>query len=72
VRDLVEARPRTVVELTGDLFGSAQLTGAQRHFVIAEILADLAYHEVRGALRRTRRPDGVFLWSADERPEVAP
>jgi hypothetical protein len=40
--------------------------------VTAEILAYLAYHEARRVLRRTRRPDGVFLWSADESPEVAP
>jgi glyoxylase-like metal-dependent hydrolase (beta-lactamase superfamily II) len=72
VRDLVEARARTVVELTADLFGSAQLTGAQRHFATAEILAYLAYLEARGVVRRTRRPDGVFLWSADGGPEGAP
>jgi glyoxylase-like metal-dependent hydrolase (beta-lactamase superfamily II) len=72
VRELVESRPRTVPELTADLFGSARMTGAQRHFVIAEILAYLAYFEARGVLRRTRRPDGVFLWSVDESPEVAP
>ena len=72
VRELVEARTRTVPELTAELFGSAQLTGAQRHFVTAEILAYLAYYEVRRVLRRTRRPDGVFLWSMDEQPEVGP
>jgi glyoxylase-like metal-dependent hydrolase (beta-lactamase superfamily II) len=72
VRELVGDRPRTVAELTVDLFGSAQLTGSQRYFVTAEVLAYLAYHEARQVLRRTRRPDGVFLWSADERPEVAP
>jgi glyoxylase-like metal-dependent hydrolase (beta-lactamase superfamily II) len=72
VRELVADRPRTVAELTADLFGSAQLTGSQRHFVTAEILAYLAFHEARRSLRRTRRPDGVFLWSVDESPEVAP
>jgi hypothetical protein len=72
VRELVGARARTVAELTTELFGAAPLTGAQRHFVTAEILAYLAYHEVRGVLARTRRPDGVFLWSSDEQPEVAP
>jgi glyoxylase-like metal-dependent hydrolase (beta-lactamase superfamily II) len=66
VRDLVESRPRTVPDLAVDLFGSTRMTGAQRHFVLAEILAYLAYHEARGVLRRTRRPDGVFLWSRDE------
>jgi len=58
-------------ELTAELFGAAPLTGSQRHFVTAEILAYLAYHEARGVLVRTRRPDGVFLWSMDEQPEVA-
>ena len=72
VRELVADRPRTVAELTADLFGSAQLTGSQRHFVTADILAYLAFHEARRSLRRTRRPDGVFLWSVDESPEVAP
>ena len=72
VRDLVGDRPRTVAELTVDLFGSVQLSGSQRHFVTAEILAYLAYHETRQVLRRARRPDGVFLWSVNEEPEVAP
>jgi hypothetical protein len=58
--------------LTGELFGAAQLTGSQRHFVTAEILAYLAYHEARGVLARTRRPDGVFLWSMGQQPEVDP
>jgi glyoxylase-like metal-dependent hydrolase (beta-lactamase superfamily II) len=72
VRELVESRPRTVPELTVGLFGSVRMTGSQRHFVTAEILAYLAYHEARRVLRRTRRPDGVFLWSVDENLEVAP
>jgi glyoxylase-like metal-dependent hydrolase (beta-lactamase superfamily II) len=64
VRELVEARERTATEITAALFRSA-LTGAQRHFAMAEILAylaSLAYPEVRGVLERARRPDGVFLW----------
>jgi glyoxylase-like metal-dependent hydrolase (beta-lactamase superfamily II) len=71
VHELVASRPRTVTELTVGLFGSVRMTGAQRHFVTAEILAYLAYHEARRVLERTRRPDGVFLWSVDESPEVA-
>jgi glyoxylase-like metal-dependent hydrolase (beta-lactamase superfamily II) len=63
VRELVEAAPRTVTELTEALH-PGPLGGAQRHFVMAELLADLAYHEVREALQRNRRPDGVFVWSA--------
>jgi glyoxylase-like metal-dependent hydrolase (beta-lactamase superfamily II) len=72
VRELVESRPQSVTELTVELFGDTRLTGAQRHFVTAEILAYLAYHEARRVLRRTRRPDGVFLWSVDEEPQRAP
>jgi glyoxylase-like metal-dependent hydrolase (beta-lactamase superfamily II) len=62
VRELVEASPRTVAELTAELFPATPLPGPQRHFVMAEILAYLAFHEVRGHMERTRRPDGVFLW----------
>jgi glyoxylase-like metal-dependent hydrolase (beta-lactamase superfamily II) len=63
VRDLVEEATRTVTELMQRLHPGT-LTGSQRHFVMAELLADLAYHEARGTLRRNRRPDGVFVWSA--------
>ena len=63
VRELVETRPRTVTELAEQLH-PGPLTGGQRHFVMAELLADLAYHEVRGTLQRNRRPDGVFVWGA--------
>jgi glyoxylase-like metal-dependent hydrolase (beta-lactamase superfamily II) len=61
VREMVVERERTVTELTATLF-PAGLTGAQRHFAMAEILADLAFHEVRSVLERYRRPDGVFVW----------
>jgi len=61
VRDMVVQRPQTVTEITETLF-RGELTGAQRHFAMAEILADLAFHEVRGMLERTRRPDGTFVW----------
>jgi glyoxylase-like metal-dependent hydrolase (beta-lactamase superfamily II) len=63
VRELVEAAPRTVTELTEILFPGA-LSGVQRHFVMAELLADMAYFEARDVLQRNRRPDGVFVWSA--------
>jgi glyoxylase-like metal-dependent hydrolase (beta-lactamase superfamily II) len=61
IRERVETRERTATELTAELYPSLT-TGAQRHFAIAEILADLAYHEVRGVLRRDRRADGVYVW----------
>ena len=75
VRDMVEDRDRTVTEITALVFRGG-LTGVQRHFAMAEVLADLAFHEARGALERTRRPDGVFVWhvagaGAAERQEVA-
>ena len=72
VRELVDGRARTVPELTADVFGGARLTAAQRHFAMAEVLAYLAYHEARGVLARTRRPDGVFLWSKAESGEGTP
>jgi glyoxylase-like metal-dependent hydrolase (beta-lactamase superfamily II) len=70
VRELVSGRVHTVTELTETLF-PMPLTGAQRHFAMAEILADLAYHEVRGVLHRRRRPDGVFAWRSTADQEVA-
>jgi len=63
IREMVEARERTATELTAELFPTA-MTAAQRHFAMAEILAYLAHHEVRGVLARGRRPDGVFVWRA--------
>jgi len=66
VRELIEARAWTVTELTEHLH-PGPLAGGQRHFVMAELLADLAYHEVRGVLERNRRADGVFVWSAARR-----
>ena len=64
VYDLISGRPRTATDLLDELFGAATLTGSQRHFAMAEILAYLAYHEVRSTAARTRRPDGVFVWAA--------
>jgi glyoxylase-like metal-dependent hydrolase (beta-lactamase superfamily II) len=61
IREMVDAREHTVTELTAELF-PALMTGAQRHFAMAEILAFLAHHEVRGVLRRDRRADGVYVW----------
>jgi glyoxylase-like metal-dependent hydrolase (beta-lactamase superfamily II) len=65
IREMVEARERTATELTAELFPTA-MTAAQRHFAMAEILAYLAHHEVRGVLARGRRPDGVFVWRASK------
>jgi glyoxylase-like metal-dependent hydrolase (beta-lactamase superfamily II) len=61
VLQLLERRARTVTELTEELF-RVEMTGSQRHFAMAEILAYLAYHEVRGVVERVRDADGVFVW----------
>ena len=63
VLQAVEASDRTVTELAGQLYPGS-LTGAQLHFVMAEILAYLAFLEVRGRARRARNPQGVFVWRA--------
>jgi glyoxylase-like metal-dependent hydrolase (beta-lactamase superfamily II) len=54
---------RTVTELAGELYPRL-LDGAQLHFVMAEILAHLAYLEVRSQAERVRTPRGVFAWRA--------
>ena len=61
----MEARGRTATELTPTAV-PRDLAGPQRHFAMAEVLAYLAYHEARGVLRRDRRPDGVFVWRAQD------
>lgn len=61
IHEMVEERERTAIELTAELFPTIT-SAAQRHFAMAEILAFLAHHEVRGVLRRDRRPDGVYVW----------
>lgn len=63
VRELVSGHEQTASELFATLF-RGEMSGAQRHFAMAEILADLAFHEVRGILVRSRRPDGTFVWHA--------
>ena len=57
----IESGPRTVTELATELYPKP-LKGAQLHFVMAEILAYLAYLEARGQAERVRTPEGVFVW----------
>jgi len=59
---LLESNDMTVAEITDVLFRPG-LTSSQLHFVMAEVLAYLAYHETRGPVGRVRRQtDGVFVW----------
>jgi glyoxylase-like metal-dependent hydrolase (beta-lactamase superfamily II) len=60
---LIDGRDRSVADITTELFGP-QPTGARQHFAMAEVLAYLAYFEVRGQARRERREDGVYAWRA--------
>ena len=59
----IEAGRRTVTELARELYPKP-LKGAQLHFVMAEILAYLAYLEVRGQAERVRASEGIFVWRA--------
>jgi glyoxylase-like metal-dependent hydrolase (beta-lactamase superfamily II) len=54
---------RTVNDLTADVF-RVRLTGAQTHFAVAEVLAFLAYWEMRGIAYRERGPEDVYIWRA--------
>jgi glyoxylase-like metal-dependent hydrolase (beta-lactamase superfamily II) len=59
----IQASTCTVTELAGELY-PRPLKGAQLHFVMAEILAYMAYLEVRGRAERVRASDGAFHWRA--------
>jgi glyoxylase-like metal-dependent hydrolase (beta-lactamase superfamily II) len=63
VLSAIQSADRTVTELAADLY-PRPLKGAQLHFVMAEILAYLAYLEVRGRAERVRASEGVFIWRA--------
>jgi glyoxylase-like metal-dependent hydrolase (beta-lactamase superfamily II) len=54
---------RTVNDLTAEVF-RLRLTGSQIHFAVAEVLAYLAYWEMRGMAYRERGAEDVFLWRA--------
>jgi glyoxylase-like metal-dependent hydrolase (beta-lactamase superfamily II) len=54
---------RTVNDLTAEVF-RLKLTGPQTHFAVAEVLAYLAYWEMRGFAYRERGADDVFIWRA--------
>jgi glyoxylase-like metal-dependent hydrolase (beta-lactamase superfamily II) len=59
----IQRAGRTVTQLTEELF-PRPVKGPQLHFVMAEMLAYLAYLEVRGQAERVRAAAGVFVWHA--------
>lgn len=63
VMTAIRSSGRTVTELATELY-PRPLRGAQLHFVMAEILAYLAYLEVRGQAERVRASTDVFVWRA--------
>ncbi|MFY9933206.1 MAG: MBL fold metallo-hydrolase [Streptosporangiaceae bacterium] len=63
VRAAIQPDGRTVTELAAQLH-PRPLPGPQLHFVMAEILACLAYLEVRGRAERVRAAGRVFVWRA--------
>lgn len=58
---ILEAEALPVTEIAARLFGK-RLAGGAQHFAMAEVLAFLAYYDVRGQAQRIRGPDGVFRW----------
>ena len=67
VRQIIEAEPLPVTEIALRLFRK-RLSGSAQHFAMAEVLAFLAYYDVRGLAQRVRGPDGVFRWYPVHRP----
>ena len=58
---IIEAEALPVTEIAERLFGK-RLNGSAQHFAMAEVLAFLAYYDVRRQAQRLRGPDGVFRW----------
>jgi hypothetical protein len=64
VRELISGPAGwTVNDLTAEVF-RLRLAGSQMHFAVAEVLAYLAYWEMRGIAYRERGADDVFIWRA--------
>jgi glyoxylase-like metal-dependent hydrolase (beta-lactamase superfamily II) len=65
VLDAISREGRTVTELAAELF-PRPVQGTQLHYVMAELLAYLAYLEVRDQAERVRDLSGVFVWRTTE------
>ena len=63
VRQAIEQRPRTIVEIADQLISRTMLE-FQRNFALSETLAHVAYLRWSGQVERRIRPDGVYEWYA--------
>jgi glyoxylase-like metal-dependent hydrolase (beta-lactamase superfamily II) len=61
LRLLLDGPPKTVADITEELFGP-QPNGSRMHMAMAEVLAYLAYFEVRGEAQRRRDRAGIYRW----------
>jgi len=66
IRELIERRPHTVVEIAEQVFSRA-LLNYQRSFALSETLTHVAYLRWSGVVERRIRPDGVYEWYATGR-----
>jgi glyoxylase-like metal-dependent hydrolase (beta-lactamase superfamily II) len=66
IRELIEQRPRTVVEVAEQVFTRAG-PSFLRSFALSETLAHIAYLRVDGVVERRIRPDGIYEWYAVQR-----
>jgi glyoxylase-like metal-dependent hydrolase (beta-lactamase superfamily II) len=69
IRELIEERPRTVVEIAGAVFTRALLE-FQRSFALSETLAHVAYLRSSNVVERRTRSDGVYEWYTTGRGSV--
>jgi glyoxylase-like metal-dependent hydrolase (beta-lactamase superfamily II) len=65
---IIEAEALPVTEIAERLFRK-RLSGSAQHFAMAEVLAFLAFYDVRRQAQRLRGPDGVFRWYPVRAPE---
>jgi glyoxylase-like metal-dependent hydrolase (beta-lactamase superfamily II) len=63
IRERIEERPRSVVEI-GELVFTRTMLDYQRSFAMAETLAHIAYLRHDGLVERRIRPDGIYEWYA--------
>jgi glyoxylase-like metal-dependent hydrolase (beta-lactamase superfamily II) len=61
IRDLIQRKPHTVVEVADQVFAQ-EMPSWQRSFALSETLAHIAYLRSSGVVERRTRADGVYEW----------